>query len=896
MAHPIMLPVLLLGMINLDNRESGHVYYNQYTSGIVLQQATQDINDYFPTLNFNANWVFVATWYEVAYFPNSGTKTTVQAVLISGGQYSFVLMNYGDIAATARLVQAGYDTVNSTHHFTIPGSFSSNATGSKSTFRWSSNVNKPGRWAFRTDHGTRGCIFNGQPVQLGDSFWSDSTCAQKCTCTSEGLQCHSEPCSFSKICRPTSFQFSCQMVKRRTCVVTGDPHYFTFDGTVFHFQGTCTYVVSEQCGGGLPYYRVEGKNEHLSSSRVSWTRLVKVYVYNETIELVKGRRGEAKVNGIFLATPIYLNNGTVQVYESGFSEIISTDFGLEVSYNNIIVSGSVFPTLTRMQHVACVEILTIFLGMTSEPPSHFESQGTGCPATCVNPNSTRTALFQPRRAASAIQATSLVLGSVSLIECGCTFEGHYYRSGETVIPDEDCRRRCSCSYGSMTCHSHGCDPLESCKVVDGKRGCRPNSYATCWIRGPGSYHTFDGLTYQYPGACRLILAKVMGMSSHNHFSVTIEKTPRGLQGFDTLLKIEVEDSQVSIMSSSIVQVDGQKIRLPFSSASNRIQIYHSSIHSIILRTAFGVTVETDGSHIVHVTAPSIYNGSLGGLCGNYNGHPGDDFRTPNGILVNSSQVFGDSWRNGSLTAECVKSTIIIGTDCPPNSHYDLCGSPCPSTCPSLSFPFTCITVCKEGCFCDDGFVLDGNRCVRPTDCGCYHQERYVQAGEQFWDGEECQNLCTCNGTTAAVDCIPSSCGPQESCRVVEGEFGCHHKPNGICSASGDPHYLTFDGKAYDFQGTCRYVLATPCNATDNLPQFSVEAKNEPWFGLPFSITEEVFVNVSGYQVHLSGSSHGVVQMSLGNLGRWQATIPAVMGVGPPAHNVPMICLLEPNVQ
>ena len=58
---------------------------------------------------------------------------------------------------------------------------------------------------------------------------------------------------------------------------------------------------------------------------------------------------------------------------------------------------------------------------------------------------------------------------------------------------------------------------------------------------------------------------------------------------------------------------------------------------------------------MRVTAPGIYNGSLGGLCGDYNGHRLDDFRTPNGTLVYSAQVFGDSWRSGSLNAHCVEA-------------------------------------------------------------------------------------------------------------------------------------------------------------------------------------------------------------------------------------------------
>ncbi|CAG5906659.1 unnamed protein product [Menidia menidia] len=1052
---------------DLDNRGNGDVFYAQFTSGNLVQQATQDINNYFPGRNFNANWVFIATWYEVAYFPTTGTRTTAQAVLTSDGRSSFVLMNYGAIAQTSRSVQAGYDTVNSSHHYSIPGSLSSTATGSSSVFRLNSNVNVPGRWAFQVDNGTTDCTFNGEPVQQGDSFWSDSTCAQRCTCTRGGLQCSNQPCSFSQICRPSSFQFSCQTVQRKTCTISGDPHYYTFDNSVFHFQGTCTYVLSEQCQSGLPYYRVEGKNEHRGSTRVSWTRLVKVHVYDDVIELVKGRRGEAKVNGNFATTPFSLSNGTVQVYESGFYVIVSTNFGLLVSYdtnhhvrisvpytyqnatcglcgnfNNhpnddfqtrdgeVVSSDVVFANSWKasgddepgceaqcggLACAACTGAQRALYGNAAHcgilqsssgpfaschqrfPPqtfaesciydlcvgggyqpilcqalnvyasqcqqngiqlpswrspgfceipcpanSHFESQGTGCPATCVNPNSTHNCPL-PDQESCVCNAGYILSGGVCVphAQCGCSFEGRYYRSGQTVILDEDCGRRCSCSYGHMTCSFHRCGPHESCHVEDGERGCRPNNYATCWSRGPGSYRTFDGLTYQYPGACRLTLAKVMGLSDHPHFMVTAEKLPRGQQGFSNVLKFEAEGTQVTIemARSNQVKVDGQLVRLPFSLGSNRIRIHQSSTYSIILRTAFGVTVQTVWPHYVRVTAPGVYSGSLGGLCGNYNGPSYDDFQTPNGTLVNSSQAFGDSWRDGSLTAHCVEGRngptatnynsseycgilsspqgpftpcwavmdpwqqvdacvditsssrdppstlcevlrdyalmcqqkgVSLGQwrnatscelTCPSNSHYELCGTSCPSACPSLSFPFTCDTPCQDGCQCDDGFVLNGNQCVQPTSCGCYHQGRYRQSGEQFWDGEECQSFCTCNGVTGSVQCLPSSCGTQESCRVVDGEFGCHPNPHGTCSASGDPHYLTFDGRAYDFQGTCRYVLATLCNETSELHQFSVEAKNEPWNRLPVSITAEVFVNVLGYQVRMSGHNRGMAEVN-----------------------------------
>uniref|UniRef100_A0AAR2JUD2 ZP domain-containing protein n=1 Tax=Pygocentrus nattereri TaxID=42514 RepID=A0AAR2JUD2_PYGNA len=186
--------------------------------------------------------------------------------------------------------------------------------------------------------------------------------------------------------------------------------------------------------------------------------------------------------------------------------------------------------------------------------------------------------------------------------------------------------------------------------------------------------------------------------------------------------------------------------------------------------------------------------------------------------------------------------------CPSNSHYELCGTSCPAACPSLSFPFLCTQPCQEGCQCNDGLLLSGDSCVPPTGCGCLHEGRYRQGGESFWYGEGCQSLCICNGTTGFVRCSTSSCSEQETCRIVEGEYGCHPRPHATCSASGDPHYTSFDGRTFDFQGTCRYVLTTVCNRTRGLPYFQVIARNEAWQGLPVSITVEVYVNVSGHMI------------------------------------------------
>jgi von Willebrand factor len=102
--------------------------------------------------------------------------------------------------------------------------------------------------------------------------------------------------------------------------------------------------------------------------------------------------------------------------------------------------------------------------------------------------------------------------------------------------------------------------------------------------------------------------------------------------------------------------------------------------------------------------------------------------------------------------------------------------------------------CREGCFCPDGTMLNDGACVKAEMCPCKLKGKVFRPKSQI--KRDC-NTCTCEGGN--WKCTALTCGAR-------------------CSAIGDPHYVTFDGKRFDFMGKCSYYLMK----TD---QISVEAEN-----------------------------------------------------------------------
>ncbi|XP_028330841.1 zonadhesin-like isoform X5 [Gouania willdenowi] len=165
--------------------------------------------------------------------------------------------------------------------------------------------------------------------------------------------------------------------------------------------------------------------------------------------------------------------------------------------------------------------------------------------------------------------------------------------------------------------------------------------------------------------------------------------------------------------------------------------------------------------------------------------------------------------------------------CPPGSSYTPCGPACAQ--PSCQNPAgsggSCNHPCVEGCVCNPGFILSGDKCVPLNECGCRDEDgHYRPVGNTWFTESDCSERCKCVGN-GNITCEPWQCSPAQECKVVEGVLDCHSTGKGVCHVAGDPHYYTFDGVMHTFMGTCTYTLVEVCNTTMVTP-FKIVAKNE----------------------------------------------------------------------
>ncbi|XP_031756620.1 mucin-2 [Xenopus tropicalis] len=255
------------------------------------------------------------------------------------------------------------------------------------------------------------------------------------------------------------------------------------------------------------------------------------------------------------------------------------------------------------------------------------------------------------------------------------------------------------------------------------------------------------------------------------------------------------------------------------------------------------------------------------------------------------------WRRGICDKEI--------PSCPGSQTYLYNITTCQSTCRSLALgekecdsEFTPI----DGCGCPDGMYLnEKDGCVPISQCSCYHQGMYLRPNEVFYKLDErchchegklncesfinesflyqmgagCISGCVCpdgllddgNGRCVHESSCPCSYNNEvfphgyrlieecKSCTCESGLWSCIQTPcYGTCTIYGSGHYITFDKKFYEFDGSCEFVVAQDyCGDSASNGTFKIITENIPCGTTGVTCSKSIKIYLGNTELKLTNS-------------------------------------------
>ncbi|NXW74070.1 OTOG protein, partial [Hirundo rustica] len=211
-------------------------------------------------------------------------------------------------------------------------------------------------------------------------------------------------------------------------------------------------------------------------------------------------------------------------------------------------------------------------------------------------------------------------------ECPCSWKGKEYSSGDKVI--SSCHT-CICQHGSFQCTFQPCPSM-------------------CTAYGDRHYRTFDGLTFDFVGTCKVYLVK--GTSSTS-LSIIIEN----VDCFSTGI-ICRKNIFINVGKSFLVFDDGTGNPSLSSHIDDlqKMQLWKAGFFTVVHFPDEHITILWDQRTTVHVQMGHQWQGKLTGLCGNFDLKTVNELRTPDNFELTNSQEFGNRW----TAVECVDSSDI----------------------------------------------------------------------------------------------------------------------------------------------------------------------------------------------------------------------------------------------
>ncbi|NXX95018.1 ZAN protein, partial [Centropus bengalensis] len=183
-----------------------------------------------------------------------------------------------------------------------------------------------------------GCVdeekqFNFFSTQLDESWFTSYPCTERCTCKANNtIVCTPWECGIREECSVQDGVLGCHSNGQATCQVMGDPHYFTFDGIMYTFVGTCTYTLVEvvNTNNVIPI-TILGKNEDRGLRGATYLKEVYIDVYGVRITLQKSQG--ILMNNERVYTPVEHRLRGLSIGNVGRFIVVETDFGVIVKYD-----------------------------------------------------------------------------------------------------------------------------------------------------------------------------------------------------------------------------------------------------------------------------------------------------------------------------------------------------------------------------------------------------------------------------------------------------------------------------------------------------------------------------------------------------------------------------------
>ncbi|XP_077171595.1 zonadhesin, partial [Paroedura picta] len=298
-----------------------------------------------------------------------------------------------------------------------------------------------------------------------------------------------------------------------------------------------------------------------------------------------------------------------------------------------------------------------FCAPSCPPQSRYVECAPLCPATCLDPFAPLSCQSPAACAEGCVCDWRYVWSDNQCVlrqECGCEGEMSVYYQHQESYLRQHCQELCTCRQELISCNAFQCPPGSRCGLSPaGLDVCQPLEFHRCVIFGDPHYRTFDHFVHHFQGRATYTLTRTRGQLPGALESLWVTgrnwaRLPTHRVSFLHEVSLSVYGYRIALLQGRQLVVNGVEVAPPFYPEEG-LQITQSG-RSLLVQTGFGFSVSFDGRNYAEIVLPSTYKGHVGGLCGNYDGQPSNEYMKPDGTWTQSLTVFGNSWQVPAMEA------------------------------------------------------------------------------------------------------------------------------------------------------------------------------------------------------------------------------------------------------